>query len=495
MSKLFERAIALILVLILTTANLFLIGGYTYVYALSDEQLSRQDAETNHRNVEFNAYFNGGLHSQMFEINSEEAMLSIRLNVVDAGYLENGVIEFQNANFKLKDGISNENIQSVDVNNNGSDITIELPIEILKNENVSTDYFNKETVTRFTGTYVDGEGDEYNIEKEVSNRLSWSATTEAELKAENTKFIPYGENGNLGVLVQTKISSNIKDATLPIKTTNIEVTAPTINSTYPTSATVVALKTEATNGKTDGLDFGNANYTYNAEEGKVSINTSNLEDSISWKNGVDEYLVTYLFEGEEIYGYATENGIDSTTDITSNITVYGGEELSVTNNVNIPVQYTEKLNNVTDFSISAPATLSKGYIYTNYSADNKVETEYTNKYTVTIPSAKLISSIQFTQSVDKFLTAEDEEGLTTIGSNNYAYNKRIEISQAIFNKILGEDGVITVKDNKNNVLGTINKDTTVENGVYVLNLTEQNNNRVVIETTAYNRRTIRIKHS
>lgn len=493
MSKLFERAIALILVLILTTANLFLIGGYTYVYALSDEQLSRQDAETNHRNVEFNAYFNGDSHSQIFEINSEEAILYLKINVMDAGYLENGVIEFQNANFKLKDGISNENIQSVDVNNNrivlnkvnnGSDITIELPIEILKNENVSTDYFNKETVTRFTGTYVDGEGDEYNIEKEVSNRLSWSATTEAELKAENTKYIPYAENGNLGVLVQTKISSNIKDATLPIKTTNIEVTAPTINSTYPTSATVVALKTEATNGKTDGLDFGNANYTYNAEDGKVSINTSNLEDSISWKNGVDEYLVTYFFEGEEIYGYATENGIDSTTDITSNITVYGGEELSVTNNVNIPVQYTEKLNNVTDFSISAPATLSKGYIYTNYSADNKVETEYTNKYTVTIPSAKLISSLQFTQSVDKFLTAEDEEGLTTIGSNNYAYNKRIEISQAIFNKILGEDGVITVKDNRNNVLGTINKDTTVENGVYVLDLSEQNNNRVIIETTA-----------
>ena len=162
MSKLFERAIALILVLILTTANLFLIGGYTYVYALSDEQLSRQDAETNHRNVEFNAYFNGDSHSQIFEINSEEAILYLKINVMDAGYLENGVIEFQNANFKLKDGISNENIQSVDVSNNkivlnkinnGSDITIELPIEILKNENVSTDYFNKETLAKFTGTY------------------------------------------------------------------------------------------------------------------------------------------------------------------------------------------------------------------------------------------------------------------------------------------------------------------------------------------------------
>lgn len=493
MSKLFEKMIALILVLILTTANLLWIGGYTYVYALSDEQLSKQDAETNHKNVEFNAYFNNGSHSQMFEINSEEAILYLKINVMNSGYLENGVIEFQNANFRLKDGISNENIQRVDINNNkillnkinnGSDITLELPIEILKNENVSVDHFSKETTTKFTGTYVNGEGDDYIIEKDVTNRISWNATAESELKVENTKFIPYAENENLGVLVQTKIRSNIKDNTLPIKTTNIEITVPSINNTYPTSATVIALKTEATNGKTDGLDFGNANYTYNTEEGKISINNSNLADSISWKGGTDEYLVTYLFEGEEIYNFVTENGIDSQIGITSNLTVYSGEELNINNSVNIPVRCTEKFNNIIDFGISAPSSLSKGHIYTNYDAKNKIETEYTNKYTVTIPSAKLVNNLQFVQTIDKFITAEKEEGLTTIGNNNYAYNKRIEITQAIFNKILGEDGVITVKDNKNNVLGIINKDTKLENGVYVLELNQQNNNRLIIETTA-----------
>lgn len=490
MSKLFEKLIAIILVLILTTANLFLVGGYTY--ALSDNQLSSQDSKTNNKNVEFNAYFNDGSHNQMFEVNSEEAKIYLKINVIDAGYLENGVIEFQNSNFKLKEGIKNDNIQSIDINNNkimlnkvnnGSDITIELPIEIQKNENVSTDYFSKETLTKFTGTYVNGEGKEYSIEKEVTNKLLWNANVESELKAENTKFVPYEENGNIGVLVQTKINSNIKNSLLPIKTTNLEILAPVINDVKPTYATVIATKTEATNGKTDGIEFNNNNYTYNQEEGKLTINTSNLQDAISWKNGVDEYIVTFLFEGEEIYNYAVANGIDSTIDITSNLTVYSGQETNVTNNVNIPVKYTEKYNNITDFSISASKDLSKGYIYTNYSSKDKIETEYTNKYIATIASTKLVNSIQFSQSYDKFLTEEEEEGITTIGSNNYAYNKRIEISQSIFNKILGEDGLVTIKDNKDNVLGTINKESTLENGMYILDLSEQNNNKLVIETT------------
>ena len=153
------------------------------------------------------------------------------------GYLDNGVIEFQNTNFKLKDGISNDNIQSIENNqiklkriNNGSDITLELPIDILRDDNVSLDYFNKETTTKFTGTYVDDEGIKNSVEKEVINKLSWRGTAEAELTAEATKYVPYATNGEYGVMVQVKVNSSIKDKALPIKETNIELTMPTINN-------------------------------------------------------------------------------------------------------------------------------------------------------------------------------------------------------------------------------------------------------------------------
>ena len=494
MSKLFKKIIALILVLILISANMIILGEYTIALALSDEELNEQTSETNHRNVKFDSYFYGGIHKQDFDIKSEDAKIYLDIDVNNSGYLENGTIEFLNANFKLKEGISNENIQSIDVENNkivlnrlnsGSNTTIELPIELLKNEEVSLDYFNKETTTKFTGRYVDGNGDEKSIEKEVANKLSWSGTAETQLKVEATKYVPYATNGNYGVLVQAKINSNVKDATLPIKQTNIEITVPTLNGIEPTSTNVVATNTEATNGNQNGLEFTNSNYSYDQENGKVIINTQNLSDKISWKSKVsDEYLVTFIFEGKEIYDYASENGIDSSITANSNITLYNNEENVVNNAVSTDMKFTEREGTITDFAILAPNNISKGYLYANYDTEDKVETEYYTKYNATIYSSKLTTSIEFIQSDDEFLTEEENKFPTTIGNDNYAYNKRVEISQEIFNKILGEDGEIIVKSSAGTELGKINKDSTLEDGVYVLDISSQDNNELVITTSA-----------
>ena len=492
MSKLFEKVIALILVMVLTSANLLLLGEYTLAYALSDEELSTQDSKTNNKNVEFNVSFEGDTHIQTLDIGSDNAKLYMKIKFNSEGYLENGIVEFQNANFKLKDGITNENIQSIEGNKiilnkikNGSDITIELPIQILKEENVAIDYFNKESLAKFTATYIDGEGNKKDITKEVSNKLAWKGDAELLLTAENTKYVPYIVGDEYGVLVQTKVNTSIKDAILPVKNTNIEVTAPTINNLKPTLVTVIANKTEATNGKNNGLDFNNTNYTYNQESGIVNINVSNLPDSISWKSGeTDEYLVTYLFEGKEVYDFANTNGIDSTVAVKANVTLYNNEDLIKNQEVQVPVKYTESYKAITDFAVSAPESISKGFIYANYDTDKKVEQEYSYKYVATISSSKLVSTIQFIQKYDNFLTEDESKGATTVGGSNYAYNKRIEISQAIFNKILGEDGKITIKDSNGKELGVINKDTTLANGIYSIDISDKNNNNIIIETTA-----------
>ena len=444
--------------------------------------------------MEFNSYFYGEVHSATFEKGSEDAKLYLNIKVNNAGYLENGTIEFQNANFKLKEGIANENIQSIDIGNNkivlnkinnGSDVTIELPIEILESESVAIDYFSKETTTKFTATYINGDGDEKPIEKEIINKLSWRGTAEAELYVEGTKFVPYAINEAYGVLVQTKVNSSVKDGTLPIKTTNIEVVVPTINETKPTNVKVIATRTEATNGKTDGLEFTADNFSYDQEKGIVNISVSNLSDSISWKKGAsDEYLVTYLFEGQDIYEFATTNGIDSSVTVNSNLSLYNSEDLNATNTATAEIKYTEAYNKITDFNISVPSQISKGYIYANYEADEKIETEYYSKYTATISAANLVTSLQFEQGIDSFLTEDGSKGSTTVSGNNYAYNKRIEISEAIFKKLLGEDGVISVKDENGTELGTINKDSTLENGVYSVDISEAANNKLLIETTA-----------
>ena len=512
MSKLFEKIIAIIMVIILVSANLLIIGEFTIAHALENDELNEQTSRTNQKNVEFNSYFYGEIHNQTFDIGSDEAKIYLRIKVNNAGYIDNGTtVEFKNANFKIKDGLSNENIKSIDLENNkivlnkidnGSDITLEIPIEILESENVSLDYFSKETTTRLSGTYVDGEGERKNLEKEVINKLSWKGTAEAELQVEGTKFIPYeiktddisentetnastNTNEKYGVMIQIKVNSNIKDSSLPIKNTTIEITTPEINSTKPASATVIANKTEATNGKTDGLEFTISNYSYDIETGKVTINASNLQDSISWKKNVtDEYIVTYIYEGKEVYDYAIENEINQNITAISKLDLYNNEETQVTAEETYELKYTEPVGEIADFEITASSDISKGYVYANYEAKDKKETEYYTNYIATIYSTNLTTSLEFTQEYDKFLTENEEQAYTTVNNKNYSYNKKIEISQAIFNKILGEEGEITVKSSDGTELGKINKQTTIEDGVYSLDISSNDNNKLVISTTA-----------
>ncbi len=512
MNKLVKRIVALFLVITLMSANLLILGEYTIAYALSDEELNKQDSETNQRNVEFNSYFYGGTHNATFDIDSESAILYIRISVENAGYLENGTIEFQNNNFKIKEEISNENIQSINTEtniivlnkiNNGSDITIELPIEILEGDYVSLDYFNKETTTKFTGTYVDGNGNEKSVEKEVINKLAWSGTAEVELTAEATKFVPYATGESYGVLVQTKINSSIADSALPIKTTNIEVNAPTIDGTLPSYVKVISTKLEATNGETDGLNFTTENYSYDAEEGIVTISTANLADSISWKKNVtDEYYVTYIFDGLEIYEYANENEIEVAVTVNANIEVYNSTNVTVTESTEVEASFTESEGAITDFNMNLTNKIGKGYIYANYDREDKIETEYKTTYTANIYNSEIIDYISFTQGYDAFVNEDDQEYTTTVGmvsgiaeidgetisagasEVNLAYNKRVEISQEIFNKILGEDGTITITDFFGKELGVINKDSTLEEGKYILDISENDRNQITIETSA-----------
>lgn len=493
MNKIFEKVIAMMLVIILTGANLIFLGEYATVYALSDDEINKQKTSTNNKNIEFNSYFDDGTHIKAFNMDSNEAKIYLNIKVKNAGYLKNGTIEFINANFELKDEISNEKIQSIENNkiilnklDNGSDITIEVPIKILKKEEIENDFFNKETITKLTGTYINENGKETSIEKEVINKLSWIGKAEAELKSEITKYIPFSNNQDTGLMLQAKVISNIKDSSLPIKNTKLQILVPTINNVKPTSVVVISTKTEATNGKSDGIEFSNNNYSYDVENGIITINTKNNDEKISWKkNTADEYLITFLFEGEEIYNYIKKNGIDTKVEINSEINVFNNSEFTVKASNILNIKYTsenEKIGNIIDYDLISQ-DINKGQIYANYDAKEKYEVEYNTKYIITINSAKLTKDINLIQDYDQFVTKDGAIGSTTINENNYTYNKKVQVSQDIFNKILGEDGNIIVENEKGIELGKINKDTNLEDGLYTLDISEKNNNKLKIITT------------
>lgn len=490
MDKLLKKFIAVMLVITLAGANLSILGMYGISYALTDRELAGQTTETGNSNVEFDAYFEGGSHTKTEQIGSETAKIYVNVNVKNAGYLKNATISFEDVNFKIGE-VRNDNIQSIDKANNqivlkqlnnGSDVTIEIPISILDSENVSIDNFSKETKAKFSGTYIDGNGKEKSVSNEIINKLSWKETAEGIVTSVLTKYIPYATGEKYGVMLQTKVNSGVVDSKLPIKKTEINVQVPEINGTKPTNVNVIAINTKATTGDNDGLKFTNESYVYDAETGMVKITVESQNDKIVWlKNVQDEYLVTFIFEGQEIYNYAKTNGVNTTAKTSANIEVFNCEDTTLNvPAVNTAIKTTEKIGTIADFDIDATAQISKGQIYANYDATKKKEVSYFESYTATVNSCDLTDKIQFTQGIDKFLTKDDSEGLTTVSGNNYTYNKTVSVNVDIFKKMLGEDGSIDVYNADQTKIGTIDKASEIKDGNYVLDISAQNTNEIYI---------------
>ena len=383
MNKLLKKLIAVLLLMCLVSANLSTLGFYGITYALSESEIANQNSKTQDSNVEFNAYFEGGVHEKTEKMDST-AKLYLDIKVNGTGYLEKGVISFQNTNFEIDKSISDSNIQSVDIKNNkillnkisgGSNVKIEVPVNILKADEVPVDNFSKETKTVFTATYINNNAKEKNVSKEIINKLSWDAIVDetilTDVKAELTKYITFKSTEKSVVVLQAKINSAIKDNKLPIKETQLDIQVPEINNIKPTTVNVVASQTKATNGETTGLNFGKDNYSYDAETGKLTIDVKNSSNKMYWvKNVSDEYLATFIFESNEVYNYLIENEVNADLKINGNITVYSNQEKAIKiQEVNAKLNATEAKGDLVDYSINADSSIAKGQIYANYNAN------------------------------------------------------------------------------------------------------------------------------
>lgn len=497
MNRLFEKVIAVMLIITLTGVNFILLGSYSVSYALSNSEITEQTTTTENANVEFNAYLGEGGHIITADAESKDTKLYLEIKVKKAGYLKNATIEMKDTNFKINENATSEYVQKIDTKNNvitlkqinnGSNVVIELPISILDTTKIPVDNFEKESKVVFNGTYIDGEGTEKKVSKEITNQISWKNEAKSILKAEMTKFIPYAQNEKYGVMIQAKIQSGIADGKLPVKESNIEVIAPEINGVKPTSVAVSANKTEATNGNTDGIHFTSDNYSYDSETGIIKINVKNEADEnkqVSWiKGGQDEYLVTFIFEGQETYNNTVTEGVDLKANVLSKMEMYNNEETIVETSTEYAMKAEKQMGTIVDFDVLATQEIAKGNLYANYDSKSKTETDYWVKYRSTIHHLDLTESVEFKQSYDRFVTEEEEEGSTTVGNENYTYNKSIKVSEMVFSKILGEEGKIELLDENGKAIGTIHKETEKdENGNYVLDISSLNNNQLTIKTT------------
>jgi len=220
------KFIASMLVLMLTMTHLSIVGE---VIATS---LDNQTIATNNENVEFDAYFmedKQKTHSAKKEVGKENYLYTA-ITVKNTGYLKNVVVDLESSNYVIADKVEDSKISKIENNKiyfnqirNGNNAEVQLPIQLLRKDEISVNEFNKESKVKLTATYVDGNGKEKQIEKDVEIKLAWTAEIESLFNMQISKFVPYEVNEQKGLVLQTVVKSNVKDNILPVKENLVEI--------------------------------------------------------------------------------------------------------------------------------------------------------------------------------------------------------------------------------------------------------------------------------
>ena len=469
---------------------------FSIIKTVIASSLEDQTSNTNQANVEFDAYFmknNQKTHSDTKNIEKENS-LYITITVKNAGYLKNAELEMNNTNFKIQDNYSTKEISKIEDNkiyfnqiNKGNTITVAIPIQIIADEEIDLNEFNKENVLKFTGTYVDGNGKEKEVEKNTTVKLAWTAEKQAELNIQVSKFFQLNTNNKKYVILQNTVQSYLKDNILPVQKSKIEIIAPSIYNKKPDEIKVIANTTKATNGDEQGLEFGEDNYTYDKTTGKIliTINNEAYENQVEWKkNAIDELIVTYIYWGQEITGA----NIPVTIKANSNLSIYETSITNATKTVESQTNLTQPMGELVDLDVKTTEILSKGQIYANYETTAKKETEYKEKITTNIgligvEETNIIDKIQIELNADNFICQDETKAPTTVAGNNYVYFKEIKISKDNFEEILSEEGYIKIY-NGTTLIGTIDKNIQEdEEWNLKVDLKELNVNNIRIETS------------
>lgn len=491
------KVISVLLTTMILYANSAAVISYAADNFLSEKEIENQGTSTKNENVEFDVYYDGGKHSGGADINATDTKLNIALNVKNAGYLKDAVVDLSDSNFTMAQAEESENIQSFDVEgkkivfnqiNNGVNVLESINIVADKKDNADQNMFSRDNTVKLSATYVNAKAEEIAIEKEIVIHTEWDEQeAKANLQYEITKYIPYATNGVNKLITQGKVTSYVENSILPIKETNIELVAPMINNKYPEEVTVVANTTGATNGDLNGEKFTTDNWSYDNKTGKITINVKNdvVDGKIAWsKNIADQYVVTYIYSSD-VYEAVKDSAVRITYSANADLSLYGNGITSVNAKVDGYQDQTDKLGEIVEFKTETTATLNKGYLYNNKNAteENKKETEYTTKYTANVSYADIIDTLILQQEIDQFVTEQGQEQPTTVANLNYAFDKTLKISKQVFDKMFGEEGQINILNNEGVVLETINKDTATDNGNIIIDLSKFNINNVIIQTS------------
>jgi len=454
-----KMLLAILMIVTVLATDFFVLGSGIITYA------SQLSSETTNTNIEFSAYFKDGENRNVDaikKINDEDVRMYAEIKVKNEGYLKEGtIIELENSNFNLKNQIfeSNTHINSIEGNkvnlkqiNNGDIIELELGIEPIRPDRITTDFLSKTSTVKMIGTYVYSqaeEGESIQAEKLVSVNYQPEEITTVDNRIDlETEIITnqvLAVNGVNKKIVQLLIKSRLKDNEYPVEQTTLNVSIPQLSKELE-EVNVMAIDQLATNGLTE---ISSDNYTIDGTTLQIVLkNEPDSSNEINWvKNSYDELIVTFT------YPEITEL-TQITTAVDLEIKAYGATETYTAMLGNGLNSLTQPNNVIMGRTEITTEEIYKGPIYAN------IDTEYETETKLIVTKENIVEEITIEQGPDSFGTTDSE-----LEINTKYVETEINVNKLL--EIVGQDGNIEIKNGENTTL--INKETPVdENGNVVI---------------------------
>lgn len=456
MNKQIFKIVTVVLILTaLMLTNIAPIGISIVSYAESN-------AKTNHENVEFEA-----------QIKDNNA-LSLKISVLKDGYF-NGEITLEDTNFNIAQVPENAYINKVEGDkitlnqiNAGQTAEIELPIVAKTEEIYSADLLNKLSKVTLTGTYKDSTEKDTKISstKEVELKMEENNSqenVEASMEMITNKIATV--NGEEKRIVQLSINLGLKENNYPIKEINAKLSVPTKEDEKPTAVKKVNFNT-----------MTYYDYRYDGSMAEFNFtNNPNENNQILWrKSGNENIVLTLLYDKDTTV-------VGSTVALQETVKLYNDKEITVDNKITISEE--EKENIVQINTYNSEESIYKGKLYAG------VEKTYETTTEVSINLANTETNFEINEGMANYVLGETQMPA------NVTYRKTT-LNKDEFDKIFGENGIITIKNQDGEILSTITSSSKAnENGEIIVDYTGKEPSQLKITmTTPISEGTLNLKH-
>lgn len=493
--KLTSKILAVLLIAMLTIANSSLVLSYAIGATITsqasneEEYYERQSKTTNNKNVEFDAFYiekdNSITHQGELKL-GEKQKIYVSVNV-KKGYIKNSYVEFANANENInlnytlsEENKMNQNLQKIEGYKvelkqlNVGNYIGEIIIEDNMKEKIPLEYLEQESNVLFQGIYVDSNGNEIAIEKEIKIKtaLKGEDSTKLETKIINHEtYEKWTETDTPKQVLEVRQDIFIKreNKSLPVEKEILQINVPEIQGERPSRVKVIAKELGYINGqKEEEVVFGKSNYEYHPKTGEITITTTN-ENSFGmvWSGlGTDHYVVIYEYDDMQTAEWAdVKSKVNVTINTYENKTLQYETEAISENIMGVQTKGIE-----TEIKMIT-TEIEKGKLYSNaISEKNLYNTEFETKIGMIITEKEAQEKITILDIEDRLIGTKD------------IYTKELIVNKQNMEAILGETGYIKITNENGEELAQINKETEKNTlGECVVTISNQNE-KINVET-------------